>query len=1055
MKLLSSKTFVFLATLIFTAIILFRFMTIQSMNVDDENFYLHHVNGNKLFSVVNDNNNTIVEIYDNRRVKIHGFYSKVGNVYSVYPYSTINIKDINDSNMSMTYRFMADSSKNSFSYYINRYHTYEIVGGIEKNPNNTTRQQHLARMYDGDEPLLAIFPSQEGRKRFRHNSDELYVVALQDNLVYVDKNGTIHPLEKVTKKELNGIKFNKLQKIEKGGFVRSVANSQRSSVLLGIELKDATRSEKLRGSKEYYEKKTKKLTITEYTNFQNIKSLVFSHGNKALYVEKPRWDLENLDAAPQKYLRVPYEIPIDKKIVVKGRDALFEFNKYTNNADFAKSVPRLDNPVTLKKNENVRRARYMDYLDIDNMFGIYVSDENAQIWYSTDKQEWSKAIQNYKYAPPLYLYDPKVKGQFVAPEALKDYDKKIYYKVKSSLPKYKIAFHGKVEVANTKGRVLNSATLTHRKTLTIKEHEVIIGTQKTEADPCGKLLTLDSRENLTYKFRDGTRRKFNILRVGNKYEYRIKEALSPFKTHKVTVMSGKSVYKVYDKFEPQLSCRYRVNKKREPIPSLYDEENYLKLVQKPKRRNVVKTAMNMPKKSSTKNNKINPDIPRELIPIYGDGERFGLLSHGLTEKELTIDKDFSMKVAEIYERYAKSAMKSKKIIPLLNKYPDEYIEGATVVIKIDEDKNREILAMFSYPYPESNDTDRELIIDTLNNKTSTIKNRALDMLVAPGSTFKIVTSIALAQYGMLEDIPEIKGKSNLEDVLFDGNPKWKLGFSLKNSSNHVSSSADFRHAFAASYNTYFGYAGLKLHKRISKNYTQDLHPVLLNEAEKEEEFSLMKVANQLYFNKTIELSSEHKIKASSSIFPTTFTRAQDVADSSIGQYEVRATPLHMAMIASIIYDGKLMIPNIVKSEKPQNIDSGSIEERDKTLIKSIQEFFGKDTNLEKIQNAMKDVVEKSYGTADGKFREFFKFYDKKVKIYAKTGTSQTAKKGLYDGWFVTFTKGLKEDLVIATVLRNSGYGSKYAAPINRDIIKAWIAKTEPNLVNRNKKKRNP
>jgi len=104
---------------------------------------------------------------------------------------------------------------------------------------------------------------------------------------------------------------------------------------------------------------------------------------------------------------------------------------------------------------------------------------------------------------------------------------------------------------------------------------------------------------------------------------------------------------------------------------------------------------------------------------------------------------------------------------------------------------------------------------------------------------------------------------------------------------------------------------------------------------------------------------------------------------------------------------------------------------------------------------MQGVVKKTYGTADKEFRTFFKSYDKKVKIYAKTGTSQTAKKGLYDGWFVTFTKGLKEDLVIATVLRNSGYGSAYAAPINREIIKAWIAKTEPSLANKNKKKKTP
>jgi cell division protein FtsI/penicillin-binding protein 2 len=79
------------------------------------------------------------------------------------------------------------------------------------------------------------------------------------------------------------------------------------------------------------------------------------------------------------------------------------------------------------------------------------------------------------------------------------------------------------------------------------------------------------------------------------------------------------------------------------------------------------------------------------------------------------------------------------------------------------------------------------------------------------------------------------------------------------------------------------------------------------------------------------------------------------------------------------------------------------------------------------------------GTAEKSFRGF---KSDKCVVYGKTGTAQKGKRGLYDGWFVSFTKGLDEDIVVATVIKNSGTGATYSAPINRKIIEAWIKKEE-------------
>lgn len=991
MKITATSVLGTIAVLLFVFAVVFKFLTIQSMDTDDKNFYLYTVTGDKLFSLTNDSNNTYVKVFDKERIKLGDAEQIVDNQYHVLPYSTITISDANESNTSMTYRFMAKSHKKSFSLPLRRYR-YEIIGGEESNPNpKKGRPQHIARLFTDDSPFLAVFPEKKGVKTPWYDSDNLYVAALQQGLEYVDGNGKVYALPAFRKRDLGRISSRQLHKIEKDGYIRYKKNGK--TYVLSVFLKEGTTTIYVNRSK----RKMKYLTMNAYGDFSNISTLVFSNGSPNLYVSKERWTLDDIKAPAQKYLKVPYVIPLDKKITVKGRDTLFKFDKYSMNADFAKKVPRLDNPVKLKKNALQRRKNYMEVLDIDNMFGLYVSDEDAKIYFSSDKKDWIEIKRNnYKYAPPLYLNEPNIKGRFVAPESFKDSNKKIYYKIVATKTKYNIAFNGHLRVMIA-DRIIKDKSVFYPDKIPIHHKEVVLETQKDDVPECDRI--------------------------------------HPKKTW--------------------LACKYKLPRKETLFPSLYAEDNFVKLLPSPRKRHKNKVVKKTDVKQTVEKSTNKLDIPLKLIPIYGDKNHFGLLSHGLTKEELTIDQNFSMRVGEIFEKEAKAAEKrySAKL-----KKNNQMIEGATVVIKINKDKSREILAMFSYPYPKTYDTERERVIDVLKHKKSTIRNRAFDMLVPPGSTFKIVTSIALAQNGMLGNIAEIGKGNNLLDMKFGEKSKKKIDFSLGNSSNHPIIYTDYVRAFAASYNTYFAYAGLKLFKRLSKKYTKSLLPVLLNEEERKKEFGLIPVAEQFYFNKPIELSSKYKIKTASSIFPTKYISAQEVALAAIGQQEVRATALEMALVTSAIYDGKLIIPKIVKSEKPAS-------EKQNETFSTIDELFGNETNLKEIQKAMKYVVEmyidesstghkdqNTHGTAYSKFKDFREKY-KKITIYGKTGTAETGISDFDDGWFVTFTKGLKEDLVIATVLRNSGYGSTYAAPINRKIIEAWIDKTEKKLLKSQKRKR--
>ena len=1000
-----SKTLVLGATAIFTIFVILKFFTIQGMDTSDENYFLYNIEGEELFSIENDGNRTIVEVHDETLVSLRGFFEKDGDEYKVLPYSFI---DINSSKGSLTYQFLADSQEKSFSYPV-RFRKFELIGG-----SRFGYVKSLARLHKGDKPLLMLFPKKD-KRIFGKTNDGIRVLALQEGLIYLNNKGVsvelpffegnIHALEKDLKEGV----LNPLL-IEDDGVVSSTSQK----LVLNLTISDGVISKKDKKTGSYKEVKTKYLNITEHSNFKNISKLVLSHASDEFYVQKE----DNVT-----YLDAPYEIPIAKKIEVKGKDTLFGFSKYFFNADFSTKVPRLDKP-NLQSRE-MKNSRYYDYLDIDNMYGLYVSDEKAEVFYSKDKKRWIKAVENYKYAPPLYLYDPQVKGQFIAPKPFRKTDEMMYYKVVSSLPRYQIAFHGSLKIDSDA-----SFNTTHKKIIEIDKKEIVLEAKKAKLEPCGVLFTLDSKKELTYAFGDKVEREFDVLKKGERYQYSIKETLNPFKTYKLFV-KGESSSRDYT---PQLSCRYRSKSKPKEILSLYNQKNFLHLIPNATSREARSIKLEDGDDNSTEEGITK--IPRELIPIYGDGIRFGLLANGVKMDELTIDKEFSLKVASIFTKKIQPLLNSQRVQKRLKK-EGEIIEGATVVLKIDKEGNREILSLFSYPYPKNSDVERELIIDTLNNRKSTIQNRALDMLVHPGSTFKIVTSIALSQEGKLDDFEQLKNKTDIYNAPFANKV---VKFHLKNYTDprgitESTAHTDFMNSFAHSYNTYFGYAGLTLHNRLSRRYVDNLFPIMLNDTQREDEFILSKVAKELYFNKKIPLSTEPKISARASQFPTIFTTPKEVADSAIGQYEVYTTPLQMALVTSVIYDNKLQLPTIVKDSEVETESEDMTEQRDKSLLTEFVSIFRTKESFEVIQDAMRKVVTEGTGK-----KTFKTFKSETCTIYGKTGTAQKGKKGLYDGWFVSFTKGLEEDLVIATVVRNSGTGATYAAPINRGIIEAWIGR---------------
>ena len=179
-------------------------------------------------------------------------------------------------------------------------------------------------------------------------------------------------------------------------------------------------------------------------------------------------------------------------------------------------------------------------------------------------------------------------------------------------------------------------------------------------------------------------------------------------------------------------------------------------------------------------------------------------------------------------------------------------------------------------------------------------NRALRQTYPPGSTFKVVTAAAALENGKYTDI----------DGATDSPLPWRLPLStqpLRNEGNIPCENATLRQALRYSCNTVFG----KLGDDLGKD-------------------KMLEEAKKFGFNDEVFMP----VRAAESVYPEKMDRPGN-ALSSIGQFDTRATPLQMAMVAAgIANDGKLMKPYMIDSLRAPNlntVDQTSPEEMSQPL----------------------------------------------------------------------------------------------------------------------------
>jgi penicillin-binding protein 2 len=340
--------------------------------------------------------------------------------------------------------------------------------------------------------------------------------------------------------------------------------------------------------------------------------------------------------------------------------------------------------------------------------------------------------------------------------------------------------------------------------------------------------------------------------------------------------------------------------------------------------------------------------------------------------------------------------------------------GAAVVVDVNSGA---ILAMASYPTfdpgvfnPDTYVVNPGFVIADLNaDQRSPLVNRVTQIQQPPGSTFKVVTTVAAAAedvFGTNEIFP-----CGLE---WDGRPfgdtlpprsDWKKTDGLPPTGD-----INISQALASSCDPFYYQMGAELFN--------DRGPA-----------TLVDYARHLGLGRKTGLEAAFAEAAGNIVPPRNVSEA---INNAIGQGDVQATPLQMAMMTSVVANGgTLYKPYLV--QQIGGLDGTEVSfQAEPTVLDNISMD---EEALEATRRGMCLVTtDYDYGTA------WFVFDDPEngiptapYTVCGKTGTAQTARIEPH-AWFVAYAPAENPEVAIAVMVEHSREGSEVAAPIVRRIL---------------------
>jgi penicillin-binding protein A len=284
------------------------------------------------------------------------------------------------------------------------------------------------------------------------------------------------------------------------------------------------------------------------------------------------------------------------------------------------------------------------------------------------------------------------------------------------------------------------------------------------------------------------------------------------------------------------------------------------------------------------------------------------------------------------------------------------------------------------------------------NPDRPLLNRSIQEVYPPGSTFKLVTAAAALSSGQYTPESRVKGGARLDL------PQTSTDLVNENGSTCGGDPITLTRALEVSCNVSFGSIGLRLGG-----------DALRAQAEK---FGF----DQTYLN---DLNGQVRSR-----FPSN-PDAPQTALSAIGQFDVAATPLQMAMVgAGIANGGTVMRPYVV-----DEVRAPDLSVLDKTSPEAYRSNAVSSSVARDLTQMMIEVVDQGTG-GTAKIPG--------IKVAGKTGTAQSSPERPPYAWFVSFAPADDPKVAVAVLVEDAGVernaisGSGLAAPIAKRVMEAVI-----------------
>lgn len=326
-------------------------------------------------------------------------------------------------------------------------------------------------------------------------------------------------------------------------------------------------------------------------------------------------------------------------------------------------------------------------------------------------------------------------------------------------------------------------------------------------------------------------------------------------------------------------------------------------------------------------------------------------------------------------------------------------QGAGLVLN---PQNGEVLAMVSLPSFDSN-----LFTSSGNDKAKTsllssahqpLFNRAISGVYSPGSTIKPLHALAALSEGLIGPEKSIYSAGYIE-IPNPYNPESPSRFVDWKAHGWV----DLYSALARSSNVYFYEIG---------GGFEDVKGLGIEKLM--EWWNKFRLASKTGIDLPGEKSGvipdpEEKQKRTGQIW-----RIGDTYNVSIGQGDLRTTPLQLLSYISAIANGGRIYRPHVNSENAQSV---------------IADLSGLSPQIDEVQKGMRDAVDMPYGTA-------YLLHDLPFKSAAKTGSAQIQNNAKTNAFFVGYMPANNPEIAILVLVEDAKEGSLNAVPIARDVL-SW------------------